>query len=188
VWCASLVRREFIVEAPRQRAWDHLANVEAWTSWARHIKRVTLDPPGPLTSRSAGSFRLAGAARSTFRMEQYEPPTRWQWVGRFLAADVHYDHRFEPIDDHRTRLRVDRRRGRAGRGFPGARLRCDLRPQPRQSDPESATRTSGHERVTVTRYSPRRRAIGHHAYSRARRLSKVCPSSPVTCRSPSTGS
>jgi hypothetical protein len=100
----ELVRREFIVEAPRQRAWDHLANVEAWTSWARHIKRVTLDPPGPLTSRSAGSFRLAGGARSTFRMEEYEPPTRWQWVGRFLAADVHYDHRFEPIDDHRTRL------------------------------------------------------------------------------------
>jgi Polyketide cyclase / dehydrase and lipid transport len=100
----ELVRREFIVEVPLQRAWDHLAHVEAWTTWARHIKRVTLDPPGPLTDHSAGSFRLAGGARSTFRMERYEPPWRWQWVGRFLTADVHYDHRFEMIDDQHTRL------------------------------------------------------------------------------------
>jgi hypothetical protein len=100
----ELVRREFIVEAPLQRAWDHLANVEAWPSWAKHIKRVTLEPAGPLTDHSAGAFRLAGGARSTFRMENYEPPTRWQWVGRFLTADIHYDHRFETIDDRRTRL------------------------------------------------------------------------------------
>ena len=100
----ELVRREFTVDVPVQRAWDHLANVDAWTSWAKHIKRVTLNPSGPLTDNSAGTFRLAGGARSTFRMEEYEPPRRWQWVGRFLTADVHYDHRFEPIDDGNTRL------------------------------------------------------------------------------------
>jgi len=37
--CAELVRREFTVDVPVQRAWDHLANVNAWTSWAKHIKR-----------------------------------------------------------------------------------------------------------------------------------------------------
>jgi hypothetical protein len=100
----ELVMREFSVDVPLQQVWDHLANVEAWPSWAKHIKRVTLDPPGPLTEHSAGAFRLAGGARSTFRMEDYEPPTRWRWVGRFLTADVHYDHRFERIDETHTRL------------------------------------------------------------------------------------
>jgi len=100
----ELVRREFTVDAPLQQAWDHLENVEAWTSWAKHIKRVALDPPGLLTARSEGAFRLAGGIRSTFRMEDYEPPRRWQWVGRFLTANVHYDHRFESIDDRHTRL------------------------------------------------------------------------------------
>jgi carbon monoxide dehydrogenase subunit G len=100
----ELVRREFTVDVPLQQAWDHLANVEAWTSWAKHIRRVTLDPPGALTAHSAGAFRLAGGARSTFRMEEYDPPRRWQWVGRFLTANVHYDHRFEPEEDGRTRL------------------------------------------------------------------------------------
>jgi hypothetical protein len=100
----ELVRREFVVDAPPQLAWNHLANVESWTSWAKHIKRVTLEPTGALTDHSAGSFRLAGGARSTFRMEVYEPPTRWQWVGRFLTADVHYDHRFVPVDNEHKRL------------------------------------------------------------------------------------
>jgi uncharacterized membrane protein len=100
----ELVRREFTVDAPLQEAWAHLANVEAWPSWAKHIKSVSLDPPGPLTENSAGSFRLAGGARSTFRMETYDPPNRWQWVGRILIADVHYDHRFESMQGRRTRL------------------------------------------------------------------------------------
>ncbi len=100
----ELVRREFTVDVPLKQAWDHLANVESWPSWAEHIKRVTLRPPGPLTDHSAGRFRLVGGARSTFRMVSYEPPARWQWVGRFLTVDVHYDHRFEAVDDDHTRL------------------------------------------------------------------------------------
>jgi hypothetical protein len=100
----ELVRREFTVDVPLQRAWDHLANVEAWTTWAGHIKHVTLDPAGPLTDHSIGSFRLAGGIRSKFHMEDYEPPTRWQWVGRFHTVDDRYDPRFAPIDEGHTRF------------------------------------------------------------------------------------
>ena len=100
----ELVRRDFTVDVPLPEAWARLSNVEAWTSWAHHIKRVTLSPPGPLVANSAGAFRLAGGVRSTFRMEVFEPPTRWQWVGRFLTARVHYDHEFVAVDDHHTQL------------------------------------------------------------------------------------
>jgi Polyketide cyclase / dehydrase and lipid transport len=100
----ELVVREFTVDVPLDRAWDHLARVEHWPSWARHIKRVALEPPGMLMEVSTGAFRLAGGARSTFRMEIYERPRRWQWVGRFLTISVHYDHRFAPLDSEHTRL------------------------------------------------------------------------------------
>jgi hypothetical protein len=100
----ELVVREFTVDGPLDQAWDHLAHVEQWTSWAKHIKRVVLQPPGLLTQSSAGTFRLAGGVRSTFRMEIYEPRRRWQWAGRFLTTTVHYDHRFEPVDSEHTRL------------------------------------------------------------------------------------
>jgi hypothetical protein len=48
--------------------------------------------------------------------------------------------------------------------------------------------TRPHSFIHGDHCSSRQREIGHHAYSRARRSSKPCPSSPVTCRSPSTGS
>src|SRR5262249_383943 len=100
----ELVRRVFTVDVGLDDAWRHLAAVEAWPSWAKHIRRVTLDPPGPLTEKSAGAFTLAGGVRSTFRMESFEPPNAWQWVGRFLTVDVHYDHRFRAIDAAHTEL------------------------------------------------------------------------------------
>jgi hypothetical protein len=100
----ELVHCEFVVDVPLQAAWDRLTRVEEWPSWAKHIKHVHLRPAGPLTETSEGSFRLRGGARSTFRMEAYDPPECWQWAGRFLSVRVHYDHRFEPIDEGHTRL------------------------------------------------------------------------------------
>ena len=100
----KLVEREFTVDVALDDAWSHLAQVERWTTWANHIKRVAVEPPGQLTEASAGVFRLTGGVRSTFRMEIYEPPKRWQWAGRFLTTRVHYDHRFEPVGSEHTRL------------------------------------------------------------------------------------
>lgn len=100
----EVVRREFVVDVPLHVAWEHLADVEAWPSWAKHIRKVTLHPSGPLTERSAGAFGFAGGVRSTFRMEVFEPPVRWQWVGRLPTFEIHYDHRFAVVDDTSTRL------------------------------------------------------------------------------------
>lgn len=100
----DVARRQFVVHVPLREAWDHLARVEDWPSWAPHIKSVSLSPPGPLTAESEGVFKLAGGARATFRMEVFEPPRRWQWVGKFLTVTAHYDHHFEPIDDQMTSL------------------------------------------------------------------------------------
>jgi hypothetical protein len=100
----TLLQRAFVVDAPRSVAWDHLSRVEAWPSWARHIRRVRLDPPGQLTSRSRGRFLLRGGIRSTFTMTQFDPPTSWTWVGPFLWWTIRYDHRFEPLDERHTRL------------------------------------------------------------------------------------
>lgn len=99
----ELVRRTFEVDASVPDAWEHLARVEAWPSWAKHIKSVTLSPPGALSETTEGTLRLKGGARSTFRVEAFDPPRRWCWVGSFLTVRVHYDHRFEDVSG-RARL------------------------------------------------------------------------------------
>jgi hypothetical protein len=36
-------------------AWDHLARVTDWPSWAPHIRRIEIDPPGALGSGGISS-------------------------------------------------------------------------------------------------------------------------------------
>jgi hypothetical protein len=99
-----LIQREFIVDVPLSIAWNHLAQVEQWPTWAKHIKAVELKPKGELTIATVGSFRLANGINSDFRMTNLNPQRNWQWVGPFLWLTVYYDHQFVPVDEWRTKL------------------------------------------------------------------------------------
>lgn len=99
-----LLTRTFEVPVALPVAWRALARVEEWPRWAGHIRRVDVDPPGPIGPRSSGTLHLRGGLRSTFRMREYRENESWKWVGPFLWLTVHYDHRFEAAGPDRTRL------------------------------------------------------------------------------------
>jgi len=100
----TLLQRQFRVKAPVNEAWDHLANVERWPSWARHIRRIEMRPPGPLTSSSAGTIHLSNGVRSTFKVEELNDGHNWKWAGLFLWLTVHYDHRFRAINSTESEI------------------------------------------------------------------------------------
>ena len=86
----TLVKRDFTVPASLEEAWNHLARVEQWPSWARHIKSATLQPSPVLSSTSQGLFILAGRVHSSFRMTEWDPPRRWvRWVRERLRHGFH---------------------------------------------------------------------------------------------------
>jgi hypothetical protein len=106
-----LIQRESVVDVPPERASDHLARVESWPTWAKHITSVTLEPPGELSPSTVGVFHLANPLRSgwpgikaRFAMTEFVPKNHWKWIGKFPWLTVHYDHRFEPINDARTKI------------------------------------------------------------------------------------
>ena len=99
---ATLIRREFTVDVPREKAWEHLARVEHWPSWAKHINQVEVTPAGELGSRSTGIIYLSNGLRSAFTITEFNPPRNW--VGRFLWLTVLYDHVFEELHPQRTKL------------------------------------------------------------------------------------
>jgi hypothetical protein len=90
----QVVDRSFVVRAPLVVAWDHLADLERWPSWARHIRSVVKSPPGPLTPNTRGTIKLANGMTTTFSMTEYVPFEHWQWVGSLLGSHVLYDHIF----------------------------------------------------------------------------------------------
>jgi hypothetical protein len=99
-----LLQREFVVSLPLPGAWDHLARVEQWPSWAAHIKRIELQPPGELGIESTGVIHLTNVLKPPFRVTEFNPPCNWKWVGPFLWANVVYDHQFEVVDAEHTRF------------------------------------------------------------------------------------
>ncbi len=99
-----LLRREFTVDLPIEPTWQHLARVEQWPNWAKHIKQVQVQPPGELGPRSTGRIHLSNGVKSAFTMAEFNPYRNWKWVGGFLWLTVHYDHRFEELNPARTKL------------------------------------------------------------------------------------
>ncbi|MCI0694143.1 SRPBCC family protein [candidate division KSB1 bacterium] len=100
----TLIHREFTVDLPLDAAWHHLAQIERWPSWAKHIKNVELVPAGELTASTRGKFHLANGIKSEFRMTELNPPHNWKWAGPFLWLRIEYDHCFEAIDRQRAKL------------------------------------------------------------------------------------
>ncbi len=99
-----LLERRFAVKVPLDKAWAHLEQVERWPSWAGHIRRIELQPAGPLQPGSQGTIVLTNGIRSTFRMTELERGTHWAWSGPFLWIDVHYDHRFARLGPAETEI------------------------------------------------------------------------------------
>jgi polyketide cyclase/dehydrase/lipid transport protein len=100
----TLIVREFTVDVGSQHAWEHLARIEQWPSWALHIKEIELVPRGELGPRSTGVIHLANGLKATFRVTEFNPPHNWSWVSRLLWFTVIYDHRFAALDVEHTKM------------------------------------------------------------------------------------
>lgn len=99
----ELLRRDFMVDAPIDEAWRTLANVASWPTWAPHIRRVVVSPPGAIGPESSGRLHFRPVGSSQFRVTSFTEGIGWDWVGRVLGLTIRYDHRFVS-DGARTRL------------------------------------------------------------------------------------
>ena len=100
----TLLRREFTVDLPREQAWQHLARVEQWPNWARHIKLIEMQPSGDLGPGSTGRLLLSNGGRVQWTVNEFNPYRNWKWVSGFLWLTCHYDHHFEELSPTRTKI------------------------------------------------------------------------------------
>jgi hypothetical protein len=100
----TLINRAFVVDVPLETAWHHLARVEDWPSWAKHIKAVELTPSGEVTPQSKGVLHLRNGLTSTFQMQEFRPFEHWRWIGPLLWLTISYDHTFTALTSQQTQL------------------------------------------------------------------------------------
>jgi hypothetical protein len=81
-----LIDESFEVAVSPSLTWDHLAQVENWPTWAKHIKSVVRTPAGPLSIDTQATVRLTNGMTSTFKMIEFAPPFHWKWSGSLLVS------------------------------------------------------------------------------------------------------
>lgn len=131
----ELLRRDFSVDLPLDAAWRAFADVATWPTWARHLRRVSVTPPGSISATSVGTLSFRPAGRGGFRVSAYDEPNHWEWVGKVLWLTIRYDHRFAASGDM-TRMtwtvsEEGNRRSTLGRLFASAYGRMVDRAIPR---------------------------------------------------------
>jgi hypothetical protein len=114
-----LLRREFTVELPLEKAWHYLARVEQWPSWARHIKQVEVQPAGELGLGSTGRMLLTNGLKPAWRVTEFDLYRSWKWVGDFLWLTIYYDHRFEELNPTQTKITFELEAKGFGKSFLG---------------------------------------------------------------------
>ncbi len=74
------LRTTTVVEAPPERIWAHLADVERQPVWMTDLRAVRLETPGPVGvgTRAVGTVRIAGiTVADPIEVTAFEPPTRF---------------------------------------------------------------------------------------------------------------
>jgi uncharacterized membrane protein len=100
-----LIDESFVVSVPLAVAWEHLARIEQWPSWAKHIRSVERSPAGPLSIETSGAVRLVNGITSRFKMTAFEPMHHWKWRGSLMGAQIDYDHVFAEKEPRKTEIR-----------------------------------------------------------------------------------
>jgi hypothetical protein len=156
----TYVERTLVAPVSPVAAWDHLARVTDWPSWAPHIRRIEIDPPGALGPASRGAIHLRAAPTTTFRMVSFDPPHAWAWEGPLLTLTIHYDHRFEALPDGTTRISFVVSAGVPGSSILGpifakayTRSLDRANPQPRPPARVASLRLHGEANERLTRNS-----------------------------------
>lgn len=74
------VRSLVVIDAPTERVWAELADVEGQPRWMDDLKSVRIESPGPVGvgTRATGRVRILGiTVEDPVEITEFEPPTRF---------------------------------------------------------------------------------------------------------------
>ncbi len=85
------VRTRIVIDAPIERVWAVLADIEGQPRWMHDMKRVSMSTPGPtrVGSRGEATVRMYGLSTTDpVTVTAFEPPTRFAVAheGRFSGS------------------------------------------------------------------------------------------------------
>ena len=92
------------IDAPQQRVWDVLTDLEAWPTRIETVETIEFLTPLPIRVGSRLRLKQPKLPEGTWDVTTWDAPTFFEWVQKGSGVTTVAGHRVESIGDARSRL------------------------------------------------------------------------------------
>ena len=92
------------IDAPQQRVWDVLSDLEAWPRRIETVELVELLTPPPLSKDSRVRLKQPKLPEGVWDVTAWDAPSYFEWTQKTSGITSVAGHRVEAIGEGRTRL------------------------------------------------------------------------------------
>lgn len=96
--------RSIDIDAPQQRVWDVLSDIEAWPRRIETVETVELLTPPPLASGSRVRLKQPKLPEGVWGVSVWDAPSSFEWTQKTGGVTSVAGHRVEALDEGRARL------------------------------------------------------------------------------------
>jgi uncharacterized membrane protein len=92
------------IDAPQQRVWDVLTDIEAWPQRIETVDVVELLTPAPLAKGSRVRLKQPKLGEGTWDVTVWDAPSYFEWTQTTAGITSIAGHRVQTLGDGRARL------------------------------------------------------------------------------------
>ena len=92
------------IDAPQQRVWDMITDIESWPQRMETVESVELLTPAPIAKGSRVRLKQPKLGEATYEVAVWDEPTYFEWTQKMTGATIVAGHRVEALGDGRARL------------------------------------------------------------------------------------
>src|SRR5262245_42933818 len=92
------------IDAPQQRVWDVITDIEAWPQRVETVDTVELLTPAPIAKGSRVRLKQPKLQEGNWEVTVWEAPSYFEWFQKMTGATSVAGHRVEALGDGRSRL------------------------------------------------------------------------------------
>ena len=92
------------IDAPQQRVWDVLSDLEAWPQRIETVDSVELLTPAPITKGSRLRLKQPKLPEGDWDITVWDAPSYFEWTQKTTGATSIAGHRVEALGEGRARL------------------------------------------------------------------------------------